>query len=311
MAATGVASGHVEAVRRFNRFYTNTIGLLDETLTASPFTLSEARVLFELGYRDDAVATDIARTLRLDPAYLTRILRRLGEQGLVERAEDDRDARRRPLRLTSAGLQALSRLQADARGDVERLIAGLQPAVRDRLVEAMNAIETLLSPGRTAANLPLVIRQHRVGDISWIVHRQAVLYAREYGWNIEYEGLAAAIVGDFLRDFKPGRENCWVAERGGDIVGSVFLVEEDAETGKLRLLYVEPSARGHGIGGKLVAECIAGARAAGYRRLILWTNDVLTSARRIYEATGFRLVREEPHHSFGKDLNGQYWEMDL
>lgn len=300
---------HVEAVRRFNRFYTRTTGFLEETLSDSPYTLTEARVLFELGQEEEATAARIAQDLRLDPAYLARILRRFREAGLIDTDADREDKRRRRLRLTKKGHAELTELQKGTNGQIERLIEHLRPAERDRLVEAMAAIEAMLEP--PSAEEGFTIRPHRVGDIGWVIHRQAVLYEREYGWDIGFEGLVAEIGAQFIRDFDAARDRCWIAERRGAVVGAVFLVRESDEIGKLRMLYVEPEARGLGIGRRLVDECIAGARAAGYRKLVLWTNDVLVSARRIYQAAGFVLVSEEKHHSFGKDLVGQYWELVL
>jgi DNA-binding MarR family transcriptional regulator/N-acetylglutamate synthase-like GNAT family acetyltransferase len=300
---------HVAAIRKFNRFYSRTIGFLAETLSASPYTLTEARVLFELGQQDETTAVQISQELRLDPAYLARILKIFREKGLLDASADEQDARRRVLRLTKKGTDELMGLQRGTNAQIERLIGGLRPGERDRLVQAMGMIETLL--GEEPGEAGFTIRPHRVGDVGWIVHRQAVLYEEEYGWDIGFEGLIAEIGGRFIQDFDAGSDRCWIAERRGAVVGSVFLVRESEEVGKLRLLYVEPDARGLGIGRALVEECIAGARAAGYGKLVLWTNDVLVSARRIYQAAGFTLASEERHHSFGKNLVGQYWEMGL
>lgn len=301
---------HVEAVRRFNRFYTRTTGFLEETLSQSPFTLTEARVLFDLGQNGRSTAARMAEDLALDPAYLARILKRFRASGIVSMAMDTEDGRRRQLTLTDKGLEQLARLQQGTNRQIERLIDDLSASQRDRLASAMRTIETLLGP-RASDGHTLTLRPHRVGDIGWIVHRQAVLYAWEYGWDIGFEALVAGIGGDFIDNFKEGRDGCWVAEVSGEIVGAVFLVGESETVGKLRMLYVEPDARGMGIGRKLVEECIAGARAAGYEKLVLWTNDILASARRIYQAAGFTLVSEESHHSFGKDLVGQYWQLEL
>jgi DNA-binding MarR family transcriptional regulator/GNAT superfamily N-acetyltransferase len=298
----------IDAVRRFNRFYTRAAGLLEETLTASDFTLTEARVLFEIARRGSCAAVDIANDLSLDPAYLARILRRFAEKGLVAASPHAPDRRRRALSLTEAGSAAAADLQARADGAVSRQLDPLDSAARRRLVGAMRAIETTLS-GTPRGEI--VLRPHRVGDMGWVIHRQALLYSEEYGWDIGYEGLIAGICGDFIRDFLPGREFCWIAERDGDILGSVFLVRKDDDVAKLRLLYVEPAARGTGLGSRLVAECIATARACGYRRLVLWTNDILGAARRIYQKAGFVLTAEDGHHSFGHDLVGQTWELEL
>ena len=325
----------VAQIRHFNRFYTRTVGLLDATLTQSEFTLTEARVLFELGHHTGAasaeiaderglrgflagafrlesgpVASEIASQLRVDAAYLTRILRRFAGEGLTEARTDPTDRRRRVLSLTSRGEAALARLQAAADRDTARLIESVPD---DRLHELGSALrktgELLGDPA--SENDTVALRPHRVGDVGWVVQRQAQLYAQEYGWNIEFEAMLAEIGADFIRNFAPGRDFCWIAERGGEPLGAVFLVHLDDKVAKLRMLHVEASARGMGIGKRLVAECVSQARACGYIRLVLWTNDILVAARAIYERAGFKLVSEEHHHSFGKELTGQTWELDL
>jgi DNA-binding MarR family transcriptional regulator/predicted GNAT family acetyltransferase len=303
-------AAQIADVRRFNRFYTRTAGFLNETLTQSAFTLVEARVLFELAHGPSPFAVDIGRDLALDPAYLGRILKRFSSSGLLTAEADEDDRRRRRLRLTAEGQKVMADLWAKANVDIGRMLSPLREEERRRLTASMAEIEKTLGPEAQGRG-QVVIRSHRIGDMGWIVHRQAVLYAEEYGWDIGYEGLIAGICSGFVLNFKPGREQCWVAERDGSVVGSVFLVHEDDETAKLRLLYVEPSARGLGVGRRLVDECIATARASDYRKLVLWTNDVLTAARKIYQRAGFVLVEEERHHSFGKDLVGQNWELEL
>ncbi len=305
-----VLAAQIAGVRRFNRFYTRTAGFLNETLTQSDFTLSEARVLFELAHREASFAMDIARDLGLDAAYLARILKKFTAADLLAAEPDAADRRRRRLKLTARGRRVMADLWDKADADIGRMLLPLDEVRRQRLTAAMAEIETGLDPAGNAMLEP-VIRPHRVGDIGWVVHRQSVLYAEEYGWDIGYEGLIAGICSDFVLNFKPGKEFCWIAERGGTVVGSVFLVRQDDRTGKLRLLYVEPSARGFGLGKRLVDECIAKARGCGYDKLVLWTNDVLTAARKIYQRAGFTLVGEERHHSFGKDLVGQNWELKL
>ncbi len=309
MAAMVERDETVAAVRRFNRNYTRNIGLLEETLTGSGFTLAEARVLFELGAGGAGVARDIARELRLDPAYLTRILQRFARDGLVSTQPSEVDRRRRDLRLTEVGQRALAGLQAAADMQTGALLAHLDTVARKRLVAAMERVGELLDPGR--AKPEIVLRAHRPGDIGWVISRQAELYAGEYGWDGTYEALAAEICAAFIRNFREDREHCWIAELDGDRVGAVFLVYQNDEVGKLRLLHVEASARGLGVGSKLVDACIEKARAAGYRKLVLWTNDILSSARKIYQAKGFKLIEEERHHSFGKDLVGQNWELEF
>jgi DNA-binding MarR family transcriptional regulator/N-acetylglutamate synthase-like GNAT family acetyltransferase len=299
----------LDAIRGFNRFYTRQIGLLEQGLLDSPFTLTEARVLYELAHRQSPTATEIARDLSLDPGYLSRLLKKFERQRHVERGRDADDARQRPLKLTKAGRRVFDGLDHAAGEQVAGMIAQLAPGQVDELLQAMQAVRRLLQAD--TAESPYTLRPLRIGDIGWIIHRQGLLYAEEYGWDVTYEGLVAEILGSFIKQFDPDAENAWVAERNGAIVGSVFLVHESATVAKLRLLYVEPSARGLGIGRRLVEACIAFAREKGYKTLTLWTNDVLVSARRIYQEEGFRLMKEERHHSFGKDLVGQTWELAL
>jgi DNA-binding MarR family transcriptional regulator/N-acetylglutamate synthase-like GNAT family acetyltransferase len=297
----------VAQVRRFNRFYTRQIGLLNEGLLDSQFTLSEVRILYELAYHDGLRATDLTRALDLDTGYLSRILKKFETRGLISRTPCERDARQTILALTDDGRRAFEPLDRASQQQVSAMLARLSGEERARLTAAMFTVQALLrDPGPAYA-----LRSLQSGDVGWIIHRQGVLYSEEYGWDPTFEALVAEIAGRFVQSFDPSRERCWIAERKGEIVGSVFLVRDSDEIAKLRLLYVEPAARGLGIGQRLVDECIGFARSKGYRRLTLWTNDVLVSARRIYEAAGFRLVKEEPHRSFGKDLVGQYWELAL
>ncbi|MBO6719203.1 MAG: MarR family transcriptional regulator [Rhizobiaceae bacterium] len=299
----------VKRVRAFNRFYTRRIGLLNETLAGGDFTLTETRVLLELRVREPHVAVDIARDLGLDPAYLARILRKFHRLGLVTRSPDEADGRRRLLALTEAGRRTIDELQAMTERDLAAMLASASDDKRQRLTAALDEIETVLG-GEVAAE-PVRLRPHRPGDMGWVIEREARLYADEYGWDITFEGLVAEICANFIRDFRPGREFCWIAKRGDERLGAVFLVQQDDHTAKLRLLHVEKAARGQGVGSLLVRTCIEQARASGYRKLVLWTNDVLASARRIYQAEGFQLVGEEKHRSFGKGLVGQYWELAL
>jgi DNA-binding MarR family transcriptional regulator/GNAT superfamily N-acetyltransferase len=298
-----------DAIRDFNRFYTRQIGLLDQGFLGSPFTLTEVRVLYELAHRDNATATEIARELSLDPGYLSRLLKKLERQGHLDRDRDAQDGRQRPLRLTRTGRRVFQGLDRESAKQISAMIAPLGPGQVSELVGSMQAVRRLLQAGEAESAYSL--RPLQIGDVGWIIHRQGLLYAQEYGWDVSYEALVAEILGGFVKNFDPARENAWVAERQGAIAGSVFLVRESATVAKLRLLYVEPSARGLGIGRHLVDACIAFARDKGYRTLRLWTNDVLVSARRIYQAAGFRLTKEERHHSFGKDLVGQTWELAL
>jgi len=294
-------------VRRFNRFYTREIGVLDEHLLQSDYSLTEARVLYELAHRKQATASDLVRELNLNAGYLSRIIGAFEKRGLLTKTPSGTDARAAHLALTTAGRAAYKPLDRTSQGQVIAMLEKLSPVEQCQLVDAMNEVESLLSTPRPG----FVLREPEPGDMGWVVHRQAVLYAQEYGWDATFEALVAEIVAAFVRDFKPSLERCWIAEKDGKVVGSVFAVQHDDETAKLRLLYVEPSARGLGIGRRLVDECIAFARRAGYREMMLWTNSVLVAARRIYEAAGFALAAEQPHHSFGKDLVGQTWERPL
>ncbi len=301
----------IAAVRRFSRFYTRRIGLLRDGLLDSPFSLPEGRVLYELGQRDGATAVGLAAELGMDQGFLSRLLRGLEARGLLHRAPSPADRRASLLSLTPAGRDAFAALDAGSRAQIGALLAPLSAPARGRLAAALGEAEALLDGGRTAPAVPWTLRAPVPGDMGWIVHRQAVLYAREYGWDASYEALIAGIVSRFVENFDAARERCWVAERADEIVGSVFVVRKSDEVAQLRLLYVEPSARGQGIGARLVDECIGFARAAGYARIMLWTNDILVSARRIYQAAGFTLTAEERHHSFGHDLVGQNWERAL
>jgi len=300
----------VAAVRRFNRNYTKWTGLLDEHLHASSFGLTEARVLYELAHRKIATASELVAVLGLDPGYLSRILKAFARSGYITRERSAEDGRQFSIALTTAGEAAFRPLEGESVDAVTHLLEALTPVDRVRLIDAMSIIEDMLSKN-TKDSSPAVLRPPICGDFGWIVHRHGALYHQEYDWNAEFEALVAEIVAKFIREFKEGREFCRVADKGGRVVGSVFVVEADAETAKLRLLYVEPDARGEGLGRRLVEEAVNFARQAGYRRLTLWTNDGLIAARHIYEKAGFRLVDEEPHESFGHKLTGQYWELAL
>jgi DNA-binding MarR family transcriptional regulator/GNAT superfamily N-acetyltransferase len=300
----------VAAVRRFTRFYTRQIGVLQERLLASPFSLTESRVLYELAHRDDLTASALAQDLGLDPGYLSRILRAFADRRLIERTPCEEDARQHRLTLTAAGRRAFAPLDRGSHEQVAAMLAGLNSAQQRRLMGAMRAIESLLDP-QPADKPPYILRPHQPGDMGWVVSRHGALYAEEYAWSMEFEALVADIVAAFIKSYDAAGERCWIAEIDGEPVGSVFVVKQSDEIAKLRLLLVEPRARGLGIGRRLVAECIRFARQAGYRTLTLWTNDVLHAARRIYQDAGFMLVQEEPHHSFGQDLVGQNWDLAL
>jgi DNA-binding MarR family transcriptional regulator/GNAT superfamily N-acetyltransferase len=302
----------IETVRRFNRLYTRQLGLLDQGLLGSEFTLTESRILYELAKRGDSTASEIARELGIDLGYLSRLLGKFERRGEIKRTRSSIDARQSHLQLTKKGRSAFDRLDQAARDQVATMIDPLTAQQRRDLLCAMGSLVGVLDPdSRAPDGEPYSIRPLRIGDIGWITHRQGILYAQEYGWDGSYEALVAEILAGFVKTNDPQTENGWIAERGNAIVGSVFLVRSSATLAKLRLLYVEPAARGLGIGARLVQECVAFARAKGYRKLTLWTNDILVSARRIYEAAGFQLTKQEAHHSFGKDLLGQTWELAL
>ena len=300
----------VEVVRGFNRFYTNAIGVLREGHLDSPFSLTEVRVLYELAHREGATAAELAAELRLDAGYLSRMLQGFQRRGLIDRRPSESDGRRSLLSLTAKGRKTFAPLDARAREEIRALLTPLSAADRGRLLESMTTIQRLLgSPLKEEG--PYLLRNHQPGDMGWVVHQHGVLYAREHGWDETFEALVARIVADFLECFDPKAERCWIAEKGGEIVGSVFLVRKSKTVGQLRLLLVDPRARGLGLGSRLIDECERFARQVGYRKIMLWTNSALKDARRLYEKAGYRLVKEEPHHSFGHDLVGQTWELAL
>jgi DNA-binding MarR family transcriptional regulator/GNAT superfamily N-acetyltransferase len=304
----------VRSVRRFTRFFTGRIGVLNERLLRSPFSLTEARVLYELAHRREPTATELGRDLGLDAGYLSRILRAFRRRGLVECKRSSTDGRRSLLKLTRRGHDAFAPLDARSNDEIAALLRHLSPADERRLEDAMKTIEGLLAQRATKpadANPAYILRPHQPGDIGWIVHRHGVLYAREHGYDEQFEALVASIVARFVQRFDPKKERCWIAEKDGEIVGSVFLVKQTRTLAKLRLLLVEPSARGLGIGGRLVDECIRFARLAGYRKITLWTQSHLGNARRIYERAGFRIAGSTRHHSFGKDLVAETWDLTL
>jgi DNA-binding MarR family transcriptional regulator/GNAT superfamily N-acetyltransferase len=303
-------SKRVEAVRAFNRFYTRRIGVLEDGYLASPFSLSQARVLYELANRQEPTVAELARDLGLDAGYLSRMLRGFERERLIAKRSSPDDGRQRLLSLTARGREAFAPLDVASREQIVTMLGVLSADEQRRLLGAMQSVSRLLG-GTADDSAPYLLRPHRPGDMGWVVQRHGTLYADEYGWDESFEALVAEIVAHFLRHFDPKRERCWIAERDGENIGSIFLVRDPEREGvaKLRLLLVEPSARGLGVGRRLVDECIRFARQAGYRTITLWTNSVLVSARRIYEAAGFRLVHEAPHHSFEHDLIGQTWEL--
>lgn len=303
----------VEAVRRFNRFYTQRIDLLEKDYLGSPFNLTEARVMYELGRGDEMTATALGKQLAIDLGYLSRLLRGLKRRGLLQAKRSAHDARHALLSLTDKGRKAFATLDARSRQRMASMVAPLAQREKTRLLAALKAVEELLSPragaGRSASRIAL--RRHRPGDMGWVTQRHGVLYFEEYGWDERFEALVAGIAAKFVEDFDASRERCWIAELDGEPVGSVFLVKDDATTAKLRLLLVEPRARGLGLGRRLVRECIAFARAKGYGKLVLWTQANLAAARHIYESEGFKRAKTEVHRSFGPRIVGEYWERPL
>jgi DNA-binding MarR family transcriptional regulator/GNAT superfamily N-acetyltransferase len=304
------AGDHTEAVRGFNRFYTGRIGVIPEEYLGSRYNLAEARVIYELGQlgpEGQSSATELGRTLRLDLGYLSRLLQGLKRRGLIRGQRSARDGRRSALTLTAKGRKSYLELDARSRKEIGGLLSPLPHRDRARLVGAMRTVEALLKNEKARIEL----RAHRPGDMGWVVHSHGRLYFEEYGWDERFEALVAGITKEFVENFDPARERCWIAEMDGEPVGSVFLIESGKAVAKLRLLLIEPRARGLGLGKRLVAECIAFARASGYRKLVLWTQSNLAAARHIYGAAGFRLAKRQRHREFGYDLTGEYWELKL
>jgi DNA-binding MarR family transcriptional regulator/GNAT superfamily N-acetyltransferase len=300
----------IAAVRAFTRFYTRKLGVLDQHLLNSPFSLSEARVLYELAHHEDLAAKEIGAELGLDPGYLSRIVQKFDENGLITRKPLASDRRQYRLSLTAKGRQAFAKLDRSSHDEMATMLGGLGDAERTALVKAMAAIERALEP-QLAARPAFLLRSHRPGDIGWVISRHGAVYAQEYGWDIGFEALVAEIAAQFVKDYDASREHCWIAEVDGEPVGSIFLVKGSDEVAKLRLLLVEKKARGLGIGRALTEQCIRFAREKGYKTITLWTQSMLVAARDIYERAGFRRVAQEKHHSFGVDLVGETWELKL
>jgi DNA-binding MarR family transcriptional regulator/GNAT superfamily N-acetyltransferase len=305
---------HTDAVRRFNRFYTRQIGLLQEGLLDSPFSLTEARVLYELAHRDKPTAGEIGGELGLDAGYLSRILGSFEKRKLIEKIPSATDRRQSLLTLTRHGRKVFAPLEARSKAQVAAMLAALPEAGQLRLVAAMDTLQALLGKPATStgpSGEPYAVRTHRPGDLGWVVHRHGVLYAQEYGYDETFEALVAEIVAKFIQNYDAKRERCWIAEHEGEIAGSIFLVAESNSVAKLRLLLVEPSARGLGIGARLVSECVRFARRAGYQKIVLWTQSELDAARHVYRKAGFSVIEEKQHRSFGKDLTAETWELLL
>ncbi len=313
-SATGASVAQIKAVRAFNRFYTQRIGVLDPYLD-SALSLTEVRVLYELAHRDQPAASELARDLALDGGYLSRILRRFEARGWLARNPSPADARQNLLLLTARGHEAFAPLQQKSRDEAAALLNPLQPGDRARLVQALATVQQLTQPGQPGnppAARTVLLRDPQPGDIGWVVQQHGEIYAREYGWNMEFESLVAVIAGEFVKNFQPARERCWIAEVDGQRAGSVFVVRKSATVAQLRLLILAPEARGLGVGARLTDECIAFARSKGYRKLVLWTNRNLVAARGIYSQRGFKLVKSEPHTSYGgHKLVGESWELRL
>jgi DNA-binding MarR family transcriptional regulator/GNAT superfamily N-acetyltransferase len=304
------AVARAAALREFNRFYTRHLGVLQRHFLDTRFSLTEARVLYELAQRDDDTAARLAARLGLDPGYLSRLLGRLERERLLERPRSAADRRRRPIRLTSGGRRAARVLDRRSQRQALDTVRALPRPRQGELIQAVRTVQDLLGGGRPGLRT-FVLREPRPGDYGWVVQRHGALYAEEYGWDQAFEGLVAEIVAGFLKPRARGHVRGWIAEKDGENVGCVFLVRRSTQVAQLRLLLVEPSARGHGLGRRLVAECLRFAREARYRRVRLWTNSVLTAAAHLYREAGFRVVSEKPHRSFGADLVGQIWEKDL
>jgi len=300
---------HVEAVRDFNRFYTRRIDVLRQDFLGSPFALPEARLIYEIARCPGITATVLGRELGIDLGYLSRLLQGLKRRGIVEAKQAPEDGRRAALSLTGKGRRTFALLNTRSKEKMAEMLEPLGQSERASLVRAMGTVRKLLDGEKKAAEIRL--RAHEPGDMGWVVESHGRIYAEEYGWNPRFEALVAGVVKDFLEHFDPARERCWIAEQGGERVGCAFLVKKSGTTAQLRLVIVEPSARGTGLGRRLVEECIAFARAKRYRKLVLWTHANLAAARHIYETLGFRRVKQEPHRTFGPRAIGEYWELKL
>jgi DNA-binding MarR family transcriptional regulator/N-acetylglutamate synthase-like GNAT family acetyltransferase len=301
----------IDAVRQFNRFYTKQIGVLSEALLESPFSLTEARVIYELAQRGSTTASELGSELSLDAGYLSRIVRKFEQRRLIIKRPSEADARQSVLSLTARGRKEFESLNQLSRNQVEEILNDLTPLGQSRLVGAMRTIEEILGASLKVEKISYILRPPHAGDMGWVVQSNGSLYAQEYGWDETYEALVAQIVSDFVKNYDPKRERCWIAEKDGENIGCVFLVKESDQVARLRLLIVDPKARGLGVGKRLVDECTRFARQAGYKKITLWTNSVLLAARGIYDKAGYKLVKAEKHHSFGHDLIGETWELDL
>lgn len=304
-------SEKIEAMRHFNRFYTKQIGVLNEGLLESLFSLSEARVIYELAHRGTATATELGNELGLDAGYLSRMVRDFERRKLIKKKPSETDARQSVLSLTARGQKEFESLNRLSRNQIEEILNDLLPVAQNRLLAAMKVIEEILGPEPKDEKFSYILRPPQAGDMGWVVQSNGALYAQEYGWDETYEALVAQIVSEFVKHYDAKKERCWIAEKDGENIGSVFLVKKSAQVAKLRLLIVDPKARGLGIGKRLVDECTRFARQAGYKKITLWTNNVLLAARAIYQKAGYKLVKTEKHRSFGHDLVSETWELEL
>lgn len=300
----------IKNIRHFNRFYTKQIGLLNEHIVESPFSLTEARIMYELAHNENLTASQLSAGLGIDTGLLSRILRQFEKRNFILRKKSENDARQSILNLTAQGKKEFESLNSLSSNQIESLLNNLTADEQKRLIKAMNEIETILG-GKKVEDKSFILRNPNAGDFGWVVQKNGEVYAEEYNWDEEYEGLVAGIVADFIKNFDAKRERCWIAEKDGANIGAVFLVKKDETTANLRLLIVDPKARGLGIGKRLVEECTRFAKKAGYKKITLWTNNVLLAARHIYEKEGYKVVKEESHHSFGHDLVGETWELEL
>ena len=310
MEISTLSDNHIAAVRNFSRVYTRQIGFLRKGLQHSKYSLTEARIVFELAHRTNLTASDLCRELDLDAGYLSRILNKLEQQNLIEKNRSDEDGRQRPRKLTHEGQKAFELLDQRSNDEVSEILNKLSSGDRVNLVDAMATIEGILDKSFKYSE-PFYLRQHEAGDMGWVIHQHGLLYHREYGWDERFEMLVARICLDFVNTYDAQREHCWIAEMQGEQVGSIFCIRENEDVAKLRLLLVSPKMRGSGLGTLLVNECIRFARRAGYKKLTLWTSDILVEARKIYDKADFLLVEEERHRSFGHDLVGQNLELVL
>lgn len=305
-----VSKAQTDALREFNRFYTRRLGVLNEGLLDSPFSLAESRVMYELYANGPAMPSELADRLDMDRGYLSRLIARLDEQGLLKSETSEADRRSRTIRLTRKGRASFAKLDAKSQAQAAELIAPMDARARRKLISNLREMRRAMGDSGVAAS-PIVLRGHRPGDIGLVTQRHGELYAREYGWDERFEALVAGILSRYIAEFNPARERCWIAERDGEFLGCVFLMHKGADTAQLRMLLVEPAARGTGLGRALVDECVRFARQCGYKKMVLWTNSQLDVARHIYQSHGFELIREEPHDAFGDGSVGQYWELEL